>query len=214
MIFNENNMVRVVVADDHALLREGVKQVISMTGEMSVVGEAMHAAEVVDVIRNKSCDVLLLDLNMPGSSGVDLIGRLRLEKPSLPILVFSMYDDVQIVLRALKAGAAGYVTKGSDVGVLLAALRKLAAGDRFIDPCLVNQLVFEPTARNDHPHQALSNREYQVLQLLVRGKSTTQMAENLQLSAKTISTHKAHIKDKLGLHSDADVIRYALEHRL
>lgn len=207
-------MIRIVIADDHAMMRAGLTQIIATTTDMMVAGQATHGAEVMDQVRNGAFDVLLLDLTMPGPSGVDLVMRIRQERPSLPILILSMHNEGQFVSRALKAGATGYVTKGSEPGILLLALRKLAAGEKFIDPCLVNELVFEPMATGELPHHALSNREYQVLQMFVQGKSVTQMANALQLSTKTISTHKTHIKEKLGLHADADVIRYAIDHRL
>lgn len=207
-------MIRIVIADDHGMMRAGLKQIIASTSDIVVVGEATQGAEVMDLVRNMAFDVLLLDLSMPGPSGVDLIMRVRQERAALPILVLSMHNEGQFVSRSLKAGAAGYVTKDSEPGILIAAVRKLATGDRFIDPSLVNQLVFEPIMAADQPHLALSNREYQVLQMFVQGKTVTQMAKALQLSAKTISTHKSHIKEKLGLQGDADLIRYAIDHRL
>lgn len=207
-------MIRIVIADDHAMMRAGLKQIMAGTKDIVVVGETDHGSEVVALVRNLEFDVLLLDLTMPGPSGVDLIMRIRLEKPSLPVLVLSMHNEGPFVSRSLKAGAAGYVTKGSEPNTLLTAVRRLAAGDKFVDPCLVNQLIFEPVLQNDQPHQILSNREYQVLQMFVQGKSVTEMAKALQLSAKTVSTHKTHIKEKLGLHADADLIRYAIDHNL
>lgn len=207
-------MIRIVIADDHAIMRAGLRQIITSAEDIVVVGEATRGAEVVESVRNTAFDVLLLDLSMPGPSGADLIMRLRQEKPSLPILILSMYDDGPIVARSLRAGASGYVSKASAPDTLLTAVRKLAAGEKFIDPCLVNQLVFEPIMLPDQPYHLLSNREYQVLQMFVRGRSVTQMAEDLRLSAKTISSHKANIKAKLGVRGDAELIRYALEHRL
>ncbi|HZX31960.1 MAG TPA: response regulator transcription factor [Rhodocyclaceae bacterium] len=207
-------MIRIVIADDHGMMRAGLKQIVASTNDIVVVGEATQGNEVLDLVRTIEFDVLLLDLNMPGPSGVDLIMRVRQEKPALPILVLSMHNEGQFVSRSLKAGASGYVTKDSEPGILISAVRKLSTGDRFIDPSLVNQLVFEPMARIEQPHLTLSNREYQVLQMFVQGKTVTQMAKALQLSAKTVSTHKSHIKEKLGIQGDADLIRYAIDHRL
>lgn len=207
-------MIRIAIVDDHALMRAGVKQIIASTDEMIVVAEATQGAEAMELVRNTPCDVLVLDMFVPGSGGAELIGRIHAERPSLPILVLSMNNESEFVSRALKAGAAGYVTKYSEPEVLLAALRKLAAGENFIDPAMVNQLVFEPLRAQDQPHQSLSNREYHVLQMFAQGKNATQMAKALQLSTKTISTHKTNIKDKLGLRTDVDLLRYAIEHRV
>jgi DNA-binding NarL/FixJ family response regulator len=157
---------------------------------------------------------LLLDMTMPGISGVDLIRRVRAEQPALPVLVLSIHNEAQVVSRALRAGATGYVTKDSDPEVLLAAIRKLAAGGRFIDPKLVDAIIFETHSGDAPPHEVLSDREFQVLQMLASGKSINDIAETLALSAKTISTHKMRLMQKLGLGNNAELIRYAIRHGL
>lgn len=207
-------MIRIAIVDDHALMRAGVKQIIASTDEMVVVGEAAQGSEVMELIRTVPCDVLVLDVGLPGQSGAEMINRIHQEKPSMPILVLSMNNESEFVSRALKAGAAGYVTKYSEPEVLLVALRKLAKGENYIDPSMVNQLVFEPLRTGGQPHNALSNREYHVLQMFAQGKNASQMAKALQLSTKTISTHKTNIKEKLGLRTDVELLRYALEHRV
>lgn len=207
-------MIRIAIADDHALMRAGVRQIIEGTDDMEVVGEVSQGYEVMHLVRNGGFDVLLLDLALSGANGVDLIARVREERRHLPVLVLSMHCEARFVSRALKAGAYGYVTKFSEPTVLLSAIRKLAAGDRFIDPCLVNQLVFENVEETERPHHGLSSREFHVLQLFAQGKNAVQMAKDLQLSTKTISTHKSHIKEKLGLQTDVDLLRYAIEHRV
>lgn len=207
-------MIRIVIADDHAMMRAGLGQIVAGTDDIVVVGEATQGAEVIRLVRSLSFDVLLMDLNMPGLSGVDLIQRVRHECPSLPILVLSMHDEGPVISRTLKAGASGYVAKRSEPGILLAAVRKLAAGERYIDPLIVNELVFESMMTVDQPHHVLTNREYQVLQFLVQGKTVTEMAQLLNLSVKTVSTHKSNIKEKLYLQTDAELYRYAIEHRL
>ncbi|SDG15919.1 response regulator [Paraburkholderia phenazinium] len=207
-------MIKILIADDHAIVRGGLKQIIATTADIVVTGEAAQGSEVVDKVRNCDIDLLLLDMTMPGISGVDLIRRVRAEQPALPVLVLSIHNEAQVVSRALRAGATGYVTKDSDPEVLLAAIRKLAAGGRFIDPKLVDAIVFETHSGDAPPHEVLSDREFQVLQMLASGKSINDIAETLALSAKTISTHKMRLMQKLGLGNNAELIRYAIRHGL
>lgn len=207
-------MIRIAIADDHAMMRAGLAQIIELTDDMTVVGEAKNASEVLHLVRTLAFDLLLLDLSMPGASGLDLVERICREKPALPVLVLSMHDAGALVARALRLGAAGYVAKHSGPAVLLPALRKLAAGERFIDPAVVNEVVFESMAAAEQPQRILSNREYQVLKMLAEGKSVTEMARLLRLSVKTVSTHKSNIKEKLGFQADADLFRYAIENRI
>lgn len=207
-------MIRIVIADDHAMMRACLRQIITSAGDMAVCGEAANGIEVMDLVRKTGFDVLILDMNMPGNTGVELIERVRLERPDLPILVLSMQTEGPFVARALKAGAMAYIAKGSEPDILLSALRKVAIGQKAIDPCLVNELVFESMPVDEHPHHVLSDRELQVLQMFARGKTVTQVAKVFCLSPKTVSTHKANIKEKLGFQADADLIRYAIQHRL
>ena len=207
-------MIRILIADDHAIVRGGLRQIIATTSDIVVAAEAAQGAEVVDKLRSCVVDLLLLDMTMPGISGVDLIRRVRADQPSLPILVLSIHDEAQVASRALRAGATGYLTKDSDPDVLLAAIRKLADGGRFIDPKLVDALVFETQRGDVPPHEALSDREFQVLQMLAAGRSINDIADACSLSAKTISTHKMRLMQKLGLSNNAEVIRYAIRHGL
>jgi DNA-binding NarL/FixJ family response regulator len=207
-------MIKILIADDHAIVRGGLKQIIATTADIVVTGEAAQGSEVVDKVRSCDIDLLLLDMTMPGISGVDLIRRVRAEQPALPVLVLSIHNEAQVVSRALRAGATGYVTKDSDPEVLLAAIRKLAAGGRFIDPKLVDAIIFETHSGDAPPHEVLSDREFQVLQMLASGKSINDIAETLALSAKTISTHKMRLMQKLGLGNNAELIRYAIRHGL
>src|SRR5471030_2589955 len=192
-------MIRVLIADDHAIVRRGLKQIVGTTADIFVAGEAAQGNEVLDGLRAES---------------VDLIRRIRAERPTLPVLVLTMHNEAQIVSRALRVGASGYVTKDSDPEVLLAAIRKLASGGKFIDPGLVDAMVFETNANDAPPHEILSDREFHVLQMLAAGKSITKIAETLVLSAKTISTHKMRLMQKLGLATNAELIRYAIRHGL
>jgi DNA-binding NarL/FixJ family response regulator len=207
-------MIRILIADDHAIVRGGLKQIIATTADIVVAAEAAQGSEVVDKLRNCAVDLLLLDMTMPGISGIDLIRRVRAEQPALPVLVLSIHDEAQVASRALRAGATGYLTKDSDPDVLLAAIRKLADGGRFIDPKLVDAMVFETQRADVPPHEVLSDREFQVLQMLAAGKSINEIADTCSLSAKTISTHKMRLMQKLGLVNNAEVIRYAIRHGL
>lgn len=207
-------MIKILIADDHAIVRGGLKQIIATTADIVVAAEAAQGAEVVDKLRNCAVDLLLLDMTMPGISGIDLIRRVRADQPALPVLVLSIHDEAQVASRALRAGATGYLTKDSDPDVLLAAIRKLADGGRFIDPKLVDAMVFETQRADVAPHEVLSDREFQVLQMLAAGKSINEIADTCSLSAKTISTHKMRLMQKLGLVNNAEVIRYAIRHGL
>lgn len=207
-------MIRILIADDHAIVRGGLRQIIATTSDIVVAAEASQGSEVADKLRSCAIDLLLLDMTMPGISGIDLIRRVRADQPSLPILVLSIHDEAQVASRALRAGATGYLTKDSDPDVLLTAIRKLADGGRFIDPKLVDAMVFETHSFDAAPHEVLSDREFQVLQMLAAGKSVNEIADACALSAKTISTHKMRLMQKLGLSNNAEVIRYAIRHGL
>lgn len=206
-------MIRILLADDHAIVRNGLKQIFSGYPDLQVVGEASSGTEILELVRNSGFDLLLLDMTMPGISGADLIRRLRAELPAIRILVLSMHNESQVVSRALKAGAAGYVTKDSDQEILISAIRKVAAGRKFIDPTLVDAMVFDGSSERT-PHDLLSERELQVLQMLASGQSLTAIADSLHLSAKTISAHKAHLMQKLAIDNNADLMRYAIKHGL
>lgn len=207
-------MIKVLIADDHAIVRGGLKQIIATTVDISAAAEATQGQEVIEKMRRADFDVLLLDMTMPGISGFDLIRRVRSEKPQLPILVLSMYNEGQVVSRALRAGAAGYVAKDSEPEVLIAAIRKVAGGGRFIDPSLVDKVVFDADRSGAPPHELLSDREFQVLRMIAAGRSINDIGESLKLSAKTVSTYKMRLMQKLGVENNADLVRYALRHDL
>jgi len=206
-------MIRVFIADDHAMVRGGLKQIIALGGDMEVVGEATDGNAVLAGLATTPSELLLLDMTMPGPSGVELIQRVRAAQPALPILVLSMHNEGQFVARALKAGAAGYVTKGSEPEVLISAIRKIAGGGRFIDPSLVEAMVFE-AGEDRQPHEALSERELQILKLIATGLPLGRIADQLHLSPKTVSTYKMRLMDKLGIDNNAELIRYATRHEL
>ena len=208
-------MIRIVVADDHTIVREGLKQLLSAAPDLSIVGEAQSGHEVLQRVRDLEFDVLLLDMSMPGKSGIELIKQVRGEKPKLRILVLSMHQEQQYAVRAIKAGASGYLTKDSASVQLVLAIRKVAAGGAFITEAVAEQLALGAMPRTEGlPHEALSDREFQVFRLLASGEAVSKIAEALNLSVKTVSTHKARIMQKMNMSNPAELIRYAIKHRL
>jgi len=206
-------VIRVLLADDHGLVREGLRGILAKAADIEVAAEAATGDEVLARVKETAFDVALLDLSMPGLSGIALIKRLKLEKPKLRILVLSMHGESQYAARALKAGASGYLTKDSAASQLLGAIRKIAAGGVQISEAAAAQLIGAGGAA-DAPHAALSDREYEVLRRIVAGRSVTEIADALHLSVKTVSTHKARILQKLDLAGTAELVRYAIEHGL
>jgi DNA-binding NarL/FixJ family response regulator len=208
-------MIRVVIADDHTIVREGLKQLLGAAADLEVVGEARDGHEALKIVREIEFDVLLLDLSMPGKGGMELIKQVRDEKPKVRIVVLSMHAEHQYAVRAIKTGASGYLTKDSAATQLVAAIRKVAGGGAFISAEVAEQLALSAMPRAEGPpHASLSNREYQIFQLLVTGKSVSDIALQLNLSVKTVSTHKARLLEKMGLASQAELVHYAIRHRL
>ncbi|HYC35555.1 MAG TPA: response regulator transcription factor [Usitatibacter sp.] len=208
-------MIRVVVADDHTIVREGLKQLLAAAGDVEVVGEASDGHEVMERVRRLDFDVLLLDMSMPGKSGIELIRQVHAEKPRLRVLVLSMHEEHQYAVRAIRAGASGYLTKESASRQLLEAIRKVAAGGAFISAEVAQQLALGAMPGASGPlHALLSDREFQIFQLIAGGKSVSDIAARLNLSVKTVSTHKSNILQKMGMTTQAELIRYALTHRL
>ncbi len=208
-------MIRVVLADDHTIVRTGLREILADTGDIEVVGEATNGHEVLARVRELDFDVLVLDISMPGRSGIELIKMVKAEKSRLRVLVLSMHSEEQYAVRALKAGASGYLTKESAADELVAAIRRLAAGGAYISPETAERLALDlGPATAAAPHTLLSDREYQVFEMIVAGRSVTEIAEQLFLSVKTVSTHKTRIMQKMGAANQADLIRYAIRHKL
>lgn len=208
-------MIRIIIADDHTLFRVGLKQMLHSFSGMDVVREATNAAEALAAADAGGADLIIMDLTMPGASGTSLIEQTRKAQPDLPILVLSMHDEPGTVRRALQAGASGYITKGSSPDTLLTAVTRVGAGERYIDPTIAEALAFDTAAHGTgDPHQSLSQREWQVLRLIAQGVMLSQIGEQLHLSPKTVTTHKTHLMEKLGIANNADLIRYAIEHKL
>jgi len=208
-------MIRVVLADDHTIVREGLRQLLALAGDILIAAEAVDGHEVMERVRDTEFDILLLDLSMPGKSGMELIRQVKSEKPRLRILVLSMHEENQYAVRAIKAGASGYLTKDSASAQLVLAIRKLASGGAFISAEVAEQLARDAHGVSDAPlHTTLSDREYQVFRMLVAGVSLTEIAERLNLSIKTISTHKSRLMQKMNVGNQAELIHYAIAHRL
>ncbi len=208
-------MIRIIIADDHTLFRVGLKQMLHSFAGIEVVSEATNAAETLAAAKAGGAELIVMDLTMPGVSGTSLIEQTKAAQPDLPILVLSMHDEPGTVRRALQAGASGYITKGSSPDTLYTAVTRVGAGERYIDPTIAEALAFDKLAHGGgEPHQSLSQREWQVLRLIARGVMLSQIAEQLHLSPKTVTTHKAHIMEKLQISNNADLIRYSIEHKL
>jgi two-component system invasion response regulator UvrY len=208
-------MTRILLADDHTIVREGLKQILGRTDDLQVCGEAANGSEVIDRVRADEYDVIILDISMPGRSGLDLVRQLRSEKPRLPVLILTMHAEEQYAVRAFRAGVAGYLTKDSASAELVSAVRKVAGGGRYISPSMAERLAFdlghEITAV---PHTLLSDREFEVFRLIVAGESISAIANRLHLSVKTVSTHKTRILEKMQMKSAAELIRYSIKNQL
>ena len=208
-------MINIVIADDHAIVREGLKRIVSAADGMQVVDEAKDGNEVMQRVRELNFDVLMLDLSMPGRNGMETIKLVRAEKPSIRILVLSMHQELQYAVRAIKSGASGYMTKESAPESLVMAIRKIASGGAYVSAEVAEQLALHAMPGSAAlPHENLTEREFEVMQLLAAGGSVTQIAAKLNLSVKTVSTHKANLMQKLALDNPSELIRYAMRHGL
>ncbi|HEY3304237.1 MAG TPA: response regulator transcription factor [Candidatus Binatia bacterium] len=208
-------MVKILIADDHPVVRQGLKQVLADEADMKVEGEAANANELLAKVRRESWDIVLLDITMPGRGGLEVLKDLRRERAKLPVLVLSMHPEDQFGLRVLKAGAAGYLTKDSAPEELVKAIRKVCGGGKYISPLLAEQLAVRLDPDEPRPpHEFLSDREYQVMCLIASGKRVGDIAKNLSLSVKTISTYRLRILEKMGVKTNAELTRYAIERAL
>lgn len=208
-------MIRILIADDHIVVHRGLKQILGDEPDMSVVGEALNAQEVLALVRKRDWDVVVLDISMPGKSGLDIIEELKQERPKLPVLILSMHPEDRYAVRALRVGAAGYLTKESAPEELVKAIRKVVTGGRYVSPSLAERLAFVLSTNSEQPpHETLSNREYQVLCMIGSGKSVGAIAVDLSLSVKTISTYRARVLEKMTLKNTSELIHYALQNRL
>jgi len=207
--------IRVFIADDHSLVRRGLRQIFEETEDVEVVGEAADFGRLKAGIRQCAFEVLLLDISMPGKNGIEALKELLKDRPQLRALVVSMYPEDQFALRALKAGARGYLTKTSNPDNLVQAVRAIAAGRKFLTPEVAIALAENLGVDGDGPrHAALTDREFQTLRLIASGRKLSEIAADMALSAKTVSVYRARVMEKMSLKTNADLTRYALEHRL
>jgi two-component system invasion response regulator UvrY len=208
-------MIRILIVDDHAMFREGLKQILAKHSDMRVVDEAGNGQEAMEKILHHKLDVVLLDISLPGRSGADLLAEIKKEKPGLSTLVLSMHPEDQYAVRMMKAGACGYVTKESAADELISAIRKVAVGGRYISSKLAEEMaVALDTNTPKLPHQTLSNREFQVMRMLASGKSLKEIADELFLSEKTVTTYRARILEKMRLRNNVEITIYAIENKL
>jgi two-component system, NarL family, invasion response regulator UvrY len=208
-------MIRILIADDHVLFREGLKQILSKHSDIVVTDEVGNGKDALDKIWSTDYDVVVLDISMPGQTGWDILSEVKRQKPDLPILILSMHPEDQYAIRMLKAGASGYVSKESVPDELITAIRKVAAGGRYVSQALAEKLAFALNTQTDKmPHQLLSNREFQVMCMLASGKSLKEIADHLCLSEKTITTYRARILEKLELRNNVELTHYAIQHKL
>ena len=208
-------MIRVLVADDHAVVRRGVVQILAESPHIVVAGEAATGGQVLQAVRENVYDIILLDIAMPGGSGLEVLKQLRSLDPNVQVLILSMYPEKQYAVRALKAGAAGYLTKDSAPDELIEAIDRISQGGKYITRSLAQELAGELGGKaGQDPHEALSDREYQVMRLLAAGRNVTEIAVQLSLSVKTVSTYRTRILEKLDLKTTAEIMRYALERGL
>lgn len=208
------NPLKIFIADDHILIREGLKKLLVYETDLKIVGEADNPEDTVSYIMNNDVDILILDINMPGKSGLDILKQLKTFKPNLHVLILSMYPEDQFAERTIKAGASGYLTKEAATDELIKAIRKVARGGNYISNHLAEKLIFKKESQSKFSHESLSDREFQVLKLMAIGKSQVDIAGELNLSTSTVNTYRSRVLDKLGLKSNAELIHYALEHKL
>ncbi len=208
-------MLKILIADDHAIVRQGLKQIVTETPDMVVAGEASNGQELLNKINENDYDVVVLDITMPGRDGMDVLKQLRSERPELPILMLSIHPEEQYALRALRAGASGYLTKESAPDELVVAIRKVSRGGKYISSSLAEKLAFELEAGHEQaPHEALSDREYHVMCLIASGKTVMEIAQELSLSEKTISTYRSRILEKMNMKNNAELTYYAIKNQL
>jgi DNA-binding NarL/FixJ family response regulator len=207
--------IRILIADDHPIVREGYKKILMSQPDMDVTGEAGNGQEVLDLIQKKDFDLILLDISMPGRSGLEILKELKSQKPHLPVMILSIYPEEQYAVRAFRDGASGYLTKASTPKELISAIRKVSLGGRYVTEALAEKLTYFLHGDVDKaPHEKLSDREYQVMLLIASGKTVTQAAEELCLSVKTISTYRRHILEKMQFSTNAEITMYAIQNKL
>jgi two-component system invasion response regulator UvrY len=207
--------MKILIADDHPIFRAGLKEILGKEKDVEVIGEADNGRKALELVRKQRWDVVLLDLTMPGKDGLEVLQDLRRERPKLPVLILSAHPEDQLALRMLKAGAAGYLTKDKAPEVLLTAVRKVLRGEKYISESLAAKVTLDVVAgATPSLHEALSHREYQVMRMIAAGKAQIEIAQELSLSVRTVSTYRARVLEKMKLKTNAELIRYALQNKL
>ena len=208
-------MINVLIADDHALIREGLKKTLSDEPDMKLAGEATNVAELFKVLERLAVNIVLLDITMPGESGLDALKELRQKYPGIPVLILSFHPEHRFAVRALKAGASGYITKQSAPEELVQAIRKIVGGGKYVSAALAEELATELDKGSDKlPHETLSDREFQVMRLIAAGKKSSEIAEELSVTMSTVNTYRMRIFEKMKIQSNVELARYAMEHKL
>jgi len=208
-------MIKILIADDHAIVREGLKRIITETSDMSVTGEASCGQEVLSILPTQQFDLIILDISMPGKSGLEILKQIKTDFPEIPVLILSVHPEDQYAVRVLKAGASGYLTKESASAELIDAIRKVSQGRRYVTQSLAEELAFNLTTHNKKPsHETLSDREFEVMCSIASGRTVTEIADSLYLSVKTISTYRSRILTKMKLKSNAELTHYAIKNNL
>jgi DNA-binding NarL/FixJ family response regulator len=208
-------MIKILIADDHTIFREGLKHILAEYPDLVVADEANNGQEVLDKIWKNNYDMVLLDITMPGMTGLEVLKQLKNDKPKLPVLILSMHPEEQYAIRVLKAGASGYLTKESAPDELITAIRKISQGRKYITSSLAERLATEVEADSEKPlHDILSDREYQVLRMIAAGKTVKHIAKELSLSIKTVSTYRTRIMEKMNMKTNAEVMHYVIKHHL
>jgi DNA-binding NarL/FixJ family response regulator len=206
--------MRILLADDHAVVRRGLKQILTEAFSRATYGEARNGQEALELVWKENWDVVVLDITMPGRSGLDVLRQIKESKPRLPVLVLSMHPENQFATRVLKSGASGYMTKESAPAELVGAIKNVLAGRRYVSAALAENLAASLSTNHKAPQDKLSDREFQALRLIASGKTVSEIARELSLSVKTISTYRSRILEKMGLKNNAELMRYAMQHRL
>lgn len=208
-------MIKILIADDHTMFREGLKHILAEYPDLVVADEANNGQEVLDKIWKNNYDMVLLDITMPGMTGLEALKQLKNDRPKLPVLILSMHPEEQYAIRVLRAGASGYLTKESAPDELITAIRKISQGRKYITPSLAERLASEFEADSEKPlHDILSDREYQVLRMIAEGKTGKHIAKELSLSIKTVSTYRTRIMEKMNMKTNAEVMHYVIKHQL
>ena len=207
-------MIKVIIVDDHPVVRRGLKQILHEEPDVKVVGEAESAQEAFKIIRTIDCDAVVLDISLPGASGVEILKQLKHEYQKLPVLILSVHPEEQYAVRVMKAGASGYLTKESAPEELVKAIRKIISGGKYISSSLAERLITDIDASGKPRHEKLSDREFEIMRMIARGKAIKKIAEELCLSEKTVSTYRSRIMEKMKMSTNSDLTRYALENHL